>query len=864
MHRSLSGLHNLSGSACASAVPTTGTNAVIAISRSRVSWRIAGVRDYGSRLIGRHPVSEMLLTPDRIIEGPTRVTLTVRPERVAFLVHQTDANIALAAVESACLTWGGLHQFLIPCNPGGRPDPVWASILEKHDPDVLLDLVGVEDGYRNEQTERWNRQVERWERPTETMQIVGAVVWAALRRWKRLRSANSRRVAINLHPLADQELALPLAFRLGHLDPRPMDTEQVIERSYRSGKMQSFIDLRQVAPGSLGDDELRRLSLDVPIDVIRNFDPTVASGVTDYFTLPGLTNIGLPSQEPPYWMGGENPEHEQRIEELYRRIVVVGSPGSVEDLCLAWNLRAQRSAPQFFPQWIRPEWIREHDALQSMYFALQWEPNLLGETRRTAPLHLVSATLSSEELRAVAPELGVPVEVHDRSVLGHFFTTGFRVGLNQTSVANFVHGTADVATPNYTEIGDWEYWERIGCTGEVAGYGPPRIGEHYIRWFGLPFVRIANDGYTGFINVPHMAPGSLWSYSTSRGWDIVASIAEEAGYSARMPEKAQHAIAVLKLLDGEVGLRLLASSRVYGLLEQMAESVKRRQAIQQGVRRGLERLDMATVLQQHGDAIVSAIWSNVVEGSQFDRQHYTLGKVKDALGDDVTQVQCKQLVEWLVERRILFQGYEVSCSNCGIGRWYSVNRLSDTQFCEGCGHSSRKPISTDVLPWRYRINETVAQAVDQGVLPHLLAVFRMSDWHRDQRAPLYGYLPGLQLSPLEPGGPPEIEIDLFAIKGGRIIIGECKRGGDRITENIVNRFAILGQRLNCSRIVYVTTQSFEQDAAELQRAVEVSRPASVEQWDRSALLDQTRHGGSQEAPDYLAQALRVLASVSRA
>jgi hypothetical protein len=809
-------------------------------------------------------VSDILLTPDRIIEGPTRVTLTVRPERIAFLVHQSDANIALAAIESACLTWGGVHQFLIPCNPGGRPDPVWASILEKHDPDVLLDLVGVEDGYRNEQTKRWNRQVERWERPTETMEIVGAVVWAALRRWKRLRSANSRRVAINIHPLANQELALPLAFRLGHLDPRPMDTDQVIERSYRSGKMQSFIDLRQVDPVHLGDEELRRLTLDVPIDVIRNVDPAAESGVTDYFVLPGMTNIGLPSQEPPYWMGGENPEHKQCIEELYRRIVVVGSPDSVEDLCLAWNLRAQRSAPQFFPQWIRPEWMREHDALQSMYFGLQWEPNLLGETRRTAPLHLVSATLSSDELRAVAPELGVPVEVHDRSVLDRFVTTGFRVGLNQTSVADFVQGTADVATPDYAEIGDWEFWERISCTGEVAGYGPPRIGEHFIRWFGLPFNRIAQDGYAGFINVPHMAPGSLWSYSTSSGWDIVASVAAEAGYSARIPEKAQHAIAVLNLLDGVVGLRLLASSRVYGLLERMAETVERRQAIQRGVRRGLERLDIANLLQQHEDAIVSAIWSNVVEGSQFDRQHYTWDSVKAALGDGVTQEQCKQLVEWLVEHRILFQGYKFSCSNCGISRWYSVNHLSDTQTCEGCGHSSRKPISPNVLPWRYRLNETVAQAVDQGVLPHLLAVNRMSDWRRDQRAPLYGILPGLELSPREAGGPPKIEVDLFAIKGGRIIIGECKRGGDRITDATVDRFAALGSLLSCSRIVYVTTRDFEQDAAELKRAKEVSRPAVVTQWDRSVLLDQRWNGGSEEAPTYLAQALQGLASATRA
>jgi len=158
--------------------------------------------------------------------------MTVRPERVAFLVNPNDAANALAAIESACLTWGGEHQFLIPCIPGGRPDSVWAAILEKHDPDVILDLVGVEEGFRVGQQGRPTRRVERWERPTETMEIIGAVVYAALRRWKRTRSTGTSRVAINLHPLADQPLALPLAFRLGHLDSRPMDTNMIIERSY--------------------------------------------------------------------------------------------------------------------------------------------------------------------------------------------------------------------------------------------------------------------------------------------------------------------------------------------------------------------------------------------------------------------------------------------------------------------------------------------------------------------------------------------------------------------------------------------------------------------------------------------------------
>lgn len=798
-----------------------------------------------------------LLLPDFTVDGPRRVKMTVRPERVAFLVDPTCPDHALAAIESACLTWGGIHQFLIPCLPGERPDALWTAVLEKHDPDVIVDLVGVEEGFRGEEQALRTRLVDRWERPTETMDITGAVVYAALRRWKRTRRSGPAQVVINLHPLTEQPLALPLAFRLGHLDPRPMDRDMVIERSYRSGRIQDFVDLREIDPRRLGDDELRQLAMEVPLNVLPLVAPGHRPGQTDYFGLPHLTKIGLPSSEPAYYHGSpSNPEHEQHSEEFIRRIVVVGSPGSVEDLCLAWNLRAQQRNSQLFPQWISPDWMSEPDALQSIRWGLRWEPLGLAEEHRLIPLHLLSATLSRKELLAVSPEVGVPIEVHDRANLDYFFTTGFRVGHVQVSTAGFIDGTADITVPDYALLGDWEHWERIGWTGEIIGYHPPRLARRHLPQIGPLPIRAANDGLAGFIKVPHAAPGDLWSFPTISGWTMVAAVAEEAGYSARIWDKGQRAIALMQLFDGEVGLRLLASSRVYGLIERMAESIERRQAVQQAVRRAFERLDVDTLPQQHEDAITAVVLSDVTEGAQFDRQHYTWNDVKNALGEGARRDQCDRLIEWLVERRILFQGYKFTCLNCGLGRWYSINSLSDTQTCEGCGHLSRKPVSPNVLQWRYRLNETVAQAVDQGVLPHLLAVNQMIGWRHDERAPLYGYLPGVQLSPRVTGGPAEIEIDLLAIKGGRIIIGECKRGGDRITDVTVERFAQLGHLLKASRIIYATASTFDDDIVALDGAIEKSKPAVVERWDRTMLFDRFSHGGVFDPVDYLDRALR--------
>jgi hypothetical protein len=801
---------------------------------------------------------DMFLVPDRLVNGPRRVTMTVRPERLAFLVDPTEPASALAAIESACLTWGGVRQFLIPCAPGRQPDAVWSAILEKHDPDVILDLVGADQNYADEQRGRLARQVERWDRPSETMEIIGAVVFASLRRWKRMRSSDRARVAINLNPLADNPYALQLAFRLGHLDPRPMDANMVTERSYRSARIGDFVDLRQVDPRRLEEAEWRRLATEVPLRIDTLADPTVTAGMTDYYKLPHLTSIGLPSQEPGYvFLGAPNPEREQNDEAYFSRLVVLGSPDSVEDLCLTWNLRAQRPSLQFFPQWINPQWIADADVRQSLYWGLRWENPGLAEEGQALSIHLMSASLTVDELTAAAPDLGVPVVAHERATLDRFFTSDLRVGLEQVSVANFHDGRADVAVPDYSQLGDWQHWERIGWTAEIASYGPPRLTRRNIPWIGPTPVRSAADGLAGIIKLPHVQPGDLWSFPTSSGWDVVAATAQDAGYSARISDKGQRAIAVMRLLDSEQGLRLLSSSRLYGLLDNMSETVQR-QAIQRAVRRGLERLAVENVAEQQEEAFVEAVRGDVTEGAQFDRQHFSWNQVKEALGPHVSSDACNRVIEWLVEHRVLFQGYKFRCANCGVERWYSINRLADIQTCEGCGHASARPISSNQLSWRYRLNETVAQAVDQGLIPHLLVLNRMLAWRHDDRSPLFGFLPGVLLTPRDAPRAEEIEVDVLAIKGRRVIIGECKRGGDRITDRIVDRFAAAARRLNCSRIVYATASHFDDDAPALERARQASSPAVVESWDRTALFD-CRNAAAQDEP--VAYLQRILESL---
>ncbi len=798
-------------------------------------------------------MTDYLLLQSLRPNGPTRVTATVRPHRLAYLVAPGTPGLALAAIESACLTWDGVHQFLIPCPPGSRPSPVWERVLDAHDPDVLIDLVDADPVFATEQHDRWDRIIRSWDRPTETMEIEGATVFSSLERWRHVRAGGQSYETVNFDPLVDHELALPLAFRYGHLDQRPMSQEMVISLAYRANRIDNFVTVRTIDPRSLSNDDLIRAVTEIPRDP-SFLTPKFGPAPVQQLRLPTLTTRLIPSLPEHYWYGdGDHPEHEQYDEAFNRRVVVVGDPRSVEDLCLVWNLRAQRSASSFLPVWVAPEWLSRSDVLQSLHNARRLVQGGPLEPDPSRTIQIVSASLDVAELEDLVPPGLANVTIHSRSNIDRFFKADFVLGLQTSNVVNFRDGVADITVPDYDSLGHWEHPERIGWTVAIEDRPFPRGSD---RDFGLPpggafGRRIARDGVSGWFDVPFVQPESLWSVGVYDGWTFVEGLAKRAGYRADISEKGQLAIAVMNLLGDDQGLQLMASSLIYDLFRKMAE-VHPRQAVQANI----TRLITEMAAPENQAALVDAVVEEVTRESQFDRQHWTSSRIQQELRG-ISQTTGNQVIEWLVERRVLLQGYEFTCPVCRLRRWYSIARLSVGQLCDGCQNTTTKPISTGTLTWSYRLNELFGHAVDQGILPHLLAVNNARAWISDERAPLLGLLPGVTLTPLVEGELQKIEVDLFAIKGGRVIIGECKASAGQLTQQEIDRFAELGRRLSCSRIVYAVASDLDRDADVIARAREVSSPMTVKTWSSQDLFASgTQAGQEGTAAAYLDTVLK--------
>lgn len=774
---------------------------------------------------------EVLLRSTLRLSGPKQVTATVRPLRLAFLVDPFDVNLALAAIDACCLLWGGPYHVLIPCLPGGRPDDLWNVLLEHLDPDEVIDLVGAAPDFIEHQKQGLFRQVRRWERPIETMLLQGLTVTSVLRRHtdggrRRVLSA-VRRFVLRGHPLA-----LPLAYRHGHLDRRPMDRDFVMSIAYGASRLEDFAEVRRIDPNGLPSEELIRLVTEYPLAASTPLRPSwvgpPALSVLDVagdLALAGSATSNASRALPDL----VDPEHGDPLE---HQIVIVGNPDSVPDLCLAWNLRARR-IPHPDPVWVSPEWLGDPLVLQRLEAARRANRTLAYGSRMPGAdwLGLTSASLDDEALAALASEVPRSV-VCPPSRIAALLPDSLRIGIVRPSAAVFIDGRADVALPDIEDMADFAQFERLGVTVDIPNWQLPRMPSPR---FGSSndIVRVAVDGLAGSLTVDGVHQYRLITVDARDGEEALRAVASAAGYSASISDKGRLAIAVLELFGSERELRLLTSSLVYDLLTEMAAGIVSRRAVQ-GILAGLPGTSDDSTAE---DALLGRLHSHLGE-SQFDRQDLTW----DAVFVKLAKAEAARWsLNFLVERGIAFRGYEVVCRNCGLRRWLPVDRLAVTHSCDGCRVTLALPLPVDKnLVWRYRLNEVVARAVDQGALPHLLVLCSLMERYGGRDGELLGALPGVDFRPIDPAGPSQLEADVIAFVAGRVLVAECKATGASLTSKDIEKTLNLARRLGASTAVFATTTEFD-DKGEIAKLFRAPTGLLVEFWERSQLLDPWRY-----------------------
>lgn len=508
-----------------------------------------------------------------------------------------------------------------------------------------------------------------------------------------------------------------------------------------------------------------------------------------------LTLAGLTIQGPSYSLNRGTPERPQYDEGYAECVIVTGTADSIADLALYWDLSLDRPLARSFPLWI-PIDILDSDQGQSLVGrARQFLSPRMFLPKHVHDIHVLSASMNQSELESRIRDR-YPVAIITTERLSRFLTGGWKCTLSQERrEVSFDGGQARVPVGRPDTLQKFAAYDRVTCEMQIDGVVLPRSKSLQQKLYGVSPRITRRGGLERFAYVSNLP--DLIKIHIPNGWIILASVCEDHGYDCVPSDKGRIALGQLTQLGDIEDICVIDSSRVYTLLKDLSRVDKKRTYA-------------------------------------ADRKTAQFSIFKDNWGQNPAKV----IVQWLLERRILFRGIPLKCPICQMKHWYELDRISDIWHCDGCQSDRPIPLDLDKSQWAYRVNELYAHGQDQGATAHLIAMYNLYLLNQLDASSALGYYPGICLRGRQGASVPssDIEIDLVAIIDGRLIVAECKESGEMLTEQEVSKMISIANYLRCSRLLFITTTSFPQADRLFLKAKETCT-ARMEWWGGEDVLD---------------------------
>lgn len=782
---------------------------------------------------------EWLLTQDNKLSGPRVVRVRTRPLRLAYIVPHDAPDVAVRAIESCCLTWGGMTNILVPYVKERGITADWLRILDKSDPDNIVDAAGISERTAKRFQDR-GQHIHRWDDPLKKPFVVGALQYSALlaRDYPGSRGTSPTTILVTPQLPAADPLFYPALARYGQVNEGGVEETLrnhglIPTTRYAQLVRVETVDLRESQRGAvLGE-------ADLPIDPSRGVP---GAGLRQILSVAASTLLGpLPVHGPSYTFGEPLAERPQFEEAYVAQVVVTGEANAVEDLCLFWNLRGERlwARGEPFPIWVPLPLLAKEEGKELIRIAAaRWSAQGGRELGpgRSRGIHVVSASASKAD---ISRALGSDIQISSIATrdLHRYFSGQCWVGWEEEKEAVFREGAARVPyePPQFLRL--FARYDRIVHEFCARGVNIPQTHSLSRRW--LSMLRVSKDGLAGFYHASR--PPQLAHMGLPDGWTLMEATFKDAGFEIATSDKGRLALGLIQLLGGLDGLAALASSQIYDILSRMSE-ITGRQAFQ-------ARLRELDTKREGVEELIRLVESGLAQEEQ-PRRHVGFGELRKALGQYV-----QPAVRWLIDRRLIFRGAQLQCSVCQLTKWYPIARLGEEFTCDGCQRTTPIPLDLASTQWNYRVNELYAKAHDQGVIPHLLTTYASWDPYTSESQPqTLGFHPGLVAKAPDDkvakvSGFREMEIDFVELVGGKLIIGECRRDGGHFSDRDAERYASLGRALGCSRLVFSTLTDFSKSELVIALARRKFRGV-VDTFTRRDLLD-VRRGDRLEPEEYL-------------
>ena len=470
----------------------------------------------------------------------------------------------------------------------------------------------------------------------------------------------------------------------------------------------------------------------------------------------------------------------------FESCIVVDKADNLEAITLFWNLRAahHRSADTFF----LPVHFLESNKSETERF--------LWGTARTQTEGVVRILTCSLTPRYLADQIrrlfSVDARHHELSK-GRYQVEkgGQRMILDLTLVhpsglferGHRFYGERDTTAVSFDENGGYLQipQSKLGASDRQA---------YHVVDFDIPFLKPAKsktmEVFLGFgsgerlsrLGLSELVGGYVFHDNLLylRLLDDLAgirSVASDHGLTIKASDKGKMATQLLSMIGNPHEVRFLSGSNVISYLRKQAQLRKPKISMNQSPEYPLN---------------YSGICQNLTSP-------YTQS-------DFVTS-----LIRWMLRKQLLRAGIVVRCDQCYTKQFLIIDSIRHEQQCLGCRSLLEVPSDGyQHLELYYVPNTLLMNAIGQGFLPHLLALYFLTVTNHDGRSyeNLTFSYPGVEISKEQKSLG---ELDFVLIFDNEIITGECKMGTE-LTKAEITKTVNLSKQIGASVAAFCTTSKF--------------------------------------------------------
>lgn len=662
---------------------------------------------------------------DQRLNGAIPITTAARPARYARTVRSTDIANFRRAIELNCQMWAGAASPIIPVGDDARIDPLYVAGLRSQDIDRIIGMEygALESGDFRAAAEEPGVHFDAIFAPSilrnkekEYYLPLSVAMLEEDDPWRDIYA-----VCLGVLP-ATPDLEL---LKQSHLLPTvQFDTFINVERNAVSGSLQDLIarinDYSSITP--------RRVTMN-----------KLAHGYQHSTSIRVRNNV-LPNPMFDAVDAGPN-------------IVVVCSPGNVDDLSLLWNLRAAHGDSRVLPIGI-PRASISVDSFQSLFNPECMSLNGLGETS----VYVTSTSMSIEEIESVIP--GRSFRATDPSAL---VTLGPAPSRTTKQIAVWHEGEASIVP--FSSVDESELLNAL----------PPNYAEWKVdvsvdsqKFPNSRSLRVDSFNQQFFAGKTTHSISPRKKESVTIAWPSrllsLKTIAAAGNFKVKSSEPGKAALTLLESLDDVWELDMFAHRPLVELLQAMSE--------RQGINWAKKR---AT---RNGETYVTS--REDVAPTSDDLIEQPFEKFKAALNNDTKATT--SWLNWAEDRRLIIKGFPISCPSCEAKQWIPVSAFTPPISCRGCDRNIRRPFPQGQVKFKYRLGESLRRVFAQDALGHLLALRFFVRLMGDMSKNLIGLHPGLEAireNETQIAGEADV---LMMLSNGDCIPAEVKKSFVGVTE----------------------------------------------------------------------------------